>query len=173
MNKIDEKQFIWLVDTVAGEFELDYGKGETDVNFAARTGRLVVDSPHHTMIISITLDPIVSYVIEHNLDATPENEKFVLANIERALIERVLRFMKSDGYKEFDEEVCSNRTKQLISFRDYDNFKADQAYFIETVAQMKLHIDGWLGSVKEKDQQLAVSLDENAKDYVSIASQYL
>ena len=101
---MDEKHFTDLVEKIIDHYELDYGHGRFEVNFADGTSYLVVEAPRHSTI-TMSLNPIVSYIVEHKLDATPENDKLISGNIKRAIAEILEDYSADEELDYYRDEI--------------------------------------------------------------------
>lgn len=104
MNKIDEKHFIGLIEEIVDRYELDYGQGRCEVSFNDGVGYLIVEAPLHS-IVAVSLNPIVSYIVEHDLDATPENDEFISGHIKRAIADCLNDFSANEELREYRDEI--------------------------------------------------------------------
>ena len=106
-SEMDEKHLIDLIDDITDEYEFNWNNGEYDIDFESQTGYLIVESPWHSTRY-VDLDPIVSYIVEHKLDATPENDKLISGNIKRAIADCLEDYSADEEFDELYEPVTSN-----------------------------------------------------------------
>ena len=131
---MDKKHFIDLIDDIVDEYELNWGNGEYDVDFESKTGYLIVESPWHSTRY-VDLDPIVSYIVEHKLDATPDNDKLILGNIKRAIAESVEDFSADE---EFDELYDPSNPHKTFSPSEFIKILQDaETFFKETAYKLR------------------------------------
>lgn len=134
MNKIDEKHFIGLIEEIVEQYELDYGHGRFDVSFNDGAGYLVVEAPLHS-VVAVSLSSIISYVVEHELDSTPENDAFISRRIKLAVADCLEDFSANEELHEYRDEISvgpSGRGMPANSLRavltDCEDFFKETAY---------------------------------------------
>lgn len=149
-----EKHLIDLINRVVDQYELDHGNGYVDVDFDYKIGSLIVESPHHSFV-DVNLNPLVRYIVNYELEPTPENDKFVLGNIKRLTIKGLEDFSTDDNLNDFYDPSYTELCNEFIlnpnfhfGISRYLEMKHDEDDFKEKACLMKEEIEG-IPSVEE------------------------
>lgn len=131
---MDKKHFIDLIDDIVDEYELNWCNGEYDIDFESKTGYLMVEAPNNSTRY-VDIDPIVSYIVEHRLENTPDNDKLILGNIKRAIAESVENFSADE---EFDELYDPSNPYKTFSPSEFIKILQDaETFFKETAYKLR------------------------------------
>ena len=132
---MDKKHFIDLIDDIIDEYELNWNHREYDVDFESKTGYLVVEAPNNSTRY-VDIDPIVSYIVEHRLENTLDNDKLILGNIKRAIAESVENFSADE---EFDELYDPSNPYKTFSPSEFIKILQDDETFFKEMASKLRH----------------------------------
>lgn len=132
---MDKKHFIDLIDDIFEEYELNWSHREYDVDFESKTGYLVVEAPNNSTRY-VDIDLIVSYIVEHRLENTPDNDKLILGNIKRVIAENIEDFSADE---EFDELYDPSNPHKTFSPSEFIKILQDDETFFKEMAYKLRH----------------------------------
>ena len=108
--------FIDLINDSILPYNAEWG-GHIDLfnfDFENKTGFLVVSSYYYSKV-KVPLDSILSYIVDHHLEDTLDNEQLIVGNLERLIAKTVETFSADEEFNKLYDEFVLDPNHHLTS----------------------------------------------------------